>query len=128
MLETVTTEILEDDLLTLLERTPKERDECIQYIFEHLSEDEIGCLLVGFCIGDRETYNDDPLVTGVSFDDELSGTIDVAFTGSAYYGCKDMDRLDQHVATVTFTINREGSTIDFSTTPPELPERPMDSI
>ena len=128
MLEAITTEILEDDLRTLIEGAPKERDKCIQSIFEHLSEDDIGSLLSGFCIADRETYNNDPTVTGVSFDDEISGTIDVAFTGSAYYGCKDMDRLDEHDETVTFTIDPENSTVEFSSTPPDLPERPMDDI
>lgn len=128
MLETVTSEILEDDLLTLIEGEPKERDECIQSIFEQLGEDDVGSLLSGFCTGDRETYNDDSMIMGVSFEDEISGTIDVAFTGSAYYGCKDMDRLDEHDETVAFTIDREGSTVEFSTTPPDAPERPTDDI
>lgn len=128
MLETITVEISGEDLLALTDSDPKKRDNRIQFIFERLSEDEVGSLLDGFCIGDRETYNDDPIVMGISFDDELSGTIDVAFTGSAYYGCKDMDRLNEHGETVTFTIDREGFTIEFSTTPPDVPERPMDEI
>lgn len=100
----------------------------MESVFLQMDDEKMSVLLGGYCIGERESYNNDPFVTNVSFDDEVSGTIDVSFTGSAYFGCKDMDRLDEHDVTVAFTITSDDLIVRFETNPPEMGERTTDEF
>jgi hypothetical protein len=111
------------DLALFREGSLQERERLIQGLFESLDEADVARLLAGFCIGDRETYDGEPAVAGVSFEDERSGTITVSFTGSAYYGCKEMNRLDEHDEAVLYTIGIESAFIQFSTHPPDPQKR-----
>jgi len=126
MIKTIQASLSDSDLETFAEGTTKEQADAVQALFESLEQSEISKLLGYFCDGDREAYNEDPTVIHVAMEDEDSGMIDVDFTGSAYYGCKDMDRLDEHSEAVAFNISRETSLITFTTEPPDPPERPPD--
>ncbi len=126
MTKTIQTSLSDSDLQTFAEGTTREQADAVQALFESLEESEIGELLGYFCDGDREAYNEDPTVMHVTMEDEDSGMIDVDFTGSAYYGCKDMDRLDEHSEAVVFKISLQASLITFTTEPPDPPDRPPD--
>lgn len=104
-----------DDIDTLCSGNEKNSRDCIETLFNSLDDDETAGLLIGFCTGDREEYGGDPIVADVTFHDTASGTIDVDFTGLAYYGCKDMDRLDEHAEAVGFDISFDDEQITFST-------------
>ena len=123
MQESVVIELDESDLSWIREGDSREKASHVQEIFEHLSEAETAQLLSGFCEGLRESYNADPYVMDVSFEDSGAGTVTVDFTGSALFGCKDMDHLYEHLVTVSFSVDLETSTICFSSEPPDPPER-----
>jgi hypothetical protein len=126
LIKTVTTEILDSDLEAYAEGSTDERAKIVQDIFEHLDDGDLGELLGYFCTGDREAYNEDPYVIGVDMHDDTSGTISVDFTGSAYYGCKDMDRLDEHSESVIFEVSPGDALVKFTTEPPDPVDRPPD--
>jgi hypothetical protein len=115
MKEKATASFSSDDLATVETGRPKEKEDLIESLFEHLDEDATARLLCDFCDGDRETYNNDPSVTEVTFEKKFSGTLTVEFTGSAYYGCEDLDRTYDHSKEVAFVISPEKRAITFST-------------
>jgi len=102
--------------------------ELVQEVYNRLEEGDLGTLLADFCTGERETYNDDADDVHIAFDygTDLSGIIDVHFTGSAFFGCKDMDGLYDHAEAIEFTINLDGLNIEFATNPPDHVERAPD--
>jgi len=126
MIKTIHVEIDDAELEEFVEAFEDDKAKIIQNIFENLEGDDgdVGDLLGYFCTGDLETYNEDPMVGSVTMHDELSGTIDVDFTGSAYYGCKDMDRLDEHCEAVAFEVSLLDKRITLTTEPPDKVERP----
>jgi hypothetical protein len=126
MIKTIQALIDDSDLEAFIEGSSEERAAVVQGVFESLEESEIRELLAYFCTGDRESYNEDPTVARICMDDDMNGTIDVDFTGSAYYGCKDMDRLDEHSEAVRFEVSVEASQVTFTTESPDPPERPPD--
>jgi hypothetical protein len=124
----VVIELPQEEFNALTDISYPTREKLIESTFLQMEEEEIGGLLGGYCLGERETYNNDPVVMNVSFDDEISGTIDVSFTGSAYFGCTNMDRLDEHDVTVAFTIAPDVLAVQFETDPPERAERSTDEF
>lgn len=115
-----------EDVEALFQFNDKDRAEFIVGQFNQLSELDRRKLLAGFCTGDREDFNDDHCIMGTSFDEDFddegdrvhSGCIYVCFTGSAYYGCKDMDRVDEHEVTITFWCEPSIPGLWFETSPP----------
>lgn len=133
MPESVSTVLDEEEVESFFESNDAERSAFISSQFDHLSESDQRKLLAGFCTGDREDYNGEPCVMGVSIDDYpdeegFSGTVDVYFTGSAYYGCKDMDRLDEHEETVSFRFEPATRELWFETSPPPPVSERYDEI
>lgn len=56
--------------------------------------------------------------------DDTWGTISVDFIASAYYGCKNMDRLDEHSKSVVFEVFLGEALVKFTTEPPDTVDRP----
>lgn len=131
MIKTVSTKILDSDLEANAEGSTDERAKIVQDIFEHLDDGDLGELLgelLGyFCTGDSETSNEDPCVAGIDMHDDTSGTISVDFTASAYYGCKDMDRLDKYSKSVVFEVFLGAALVKFTTEPPDTVDRPPEN-
>ncbi|WFB36953.1 hypothetical protein P3T73_04160 [Kiritimatiellota bacterium B12222] len=69
----------------------------------------------------RSSYLDgSAAVEEVSFDaDGLTGGLSVSFQHEVYYGCKDMDRLDNDYAEITFEIDHEEKIVVFSIYQPD---------
>ena len=84
MIESATMPMSSNELELLEAGNSKERENLIESLFGSLEEETSARLLSGFCNGEREVYNNHPFVSDVSFDDRLSGTLAVDFTGSAY--------------------------------------------
>jgi hypothetical protein len=120
MSKTITVKLLETDLAPFREAaSTKQLQELVQRLFESLDEADTNTLLSDFCVEERETYDGSPTVADVSIDCPLSGTINVEFWGSAYFGCKDMSPEYERAATVVFNVSIEESCICFSTDPPD---------
>jgi hypothetical protein len=124
----VTRALLDDEAAEISEATGDNRLQIVQNIFEHLEEEGQAELLSGYCTGERETYNDDAYVTDIYFDDgcDTSGLIDVSFTGSSYFGCKDMDGLYERDESIEFNIDLDALRIEFVTNPPDVEVRTPD--
>lgn len=112
----------EKDLKFLESEDRKARELLIEASFESLSNEDIQTLLADFCAEERETFDGNAVVENVDFESLTSGLISVNFTGSSYFGCRDMNRTFDYTEEVIFQIHRDHLRIVFSTETPD----PMD--
>lgn len=122
----VTVDLHENDIESLEEASHQEKEEIIQKIFEQLEDEKEAELLAGFCTGERETFDGLLAVMDTTLEDDWTGVISAAFTGSAYFGCKDMDRLEEYDEVVSFEVDFENERITFETDTPDPVEREPD--
>ena len=120
--------LTEDELLDLTESNNVTRSKIISDLFSRLDEQGQSRLLFGFCSGERESYDENPVVDDVSFDTSTEGTIEVSFTGSVYMGCRDMDYVNEHTETLSFEIDHEDAKLWIKSEIPDPPDRPLDDI
>lgn len=109
----------------LRESFVEENREIIKAIFEKLGEDNHRKLLSGFCIHDYETFDGYPIIAEVGFVSETESWLRVNFTGTAYFGCEDMNKEYEYNEVVTCLIERDRE-VTFGTETPERIERAPD--
>lgn len=76
--------------------------------------EDLESLLCSIDSADREEYVDGSLALNtLEFDDKSStkGVLWVDYEGSTYWGCRDMDRTDEHSEKFTFEVDVERSQI-----------------
>lgn len=109
----------EDAAAILAEINHPERDKLIEEHFTSLAESDEECLLAGFCTNERETYDGLMSCMDTHFEDEISGTLSVSFTGSAYFGCRDMEPLYEYDEPVGFEVDLDDGILTFTTETPD---------
>jgi hypothetical protein len=121
----VTIGISQHDLTVYTKADKSEKLSIVAELYDSMSEEEISLLLADFCTENRETFNNDAYCTDKYFDDDsnLTGLIEISFTGSVYIGCKDMDHLYERDESIEFTISPQELRIEFATNLPERIER-----
>lgn len=103
----------------------EENEKIIKAIFEKLGEDNHRKLLSGFCVQEYETFDGYPMITEVGFVSEAEGWLRVNFTGTAYFGCDDMNKEYEYDELVTCLIENDRE-VTFGTETPERIERAPD--
>lgn len=109
----------------LKESFVEENEKIIKAIFEKLGEDNHRKLLSGFCVQEYETFDGYPMITEVGFVSETEGWLGVNFTGTAYFGCDDMNKEYEYDEVVTCLIEDDRE-VTFGTETPERIERAPD--
>lgn len=109
----------------LKESFVEENEKIIKAIFEKLGEDNHRKLLSGFCVQEYETFDGYPMITEVGFVSETEGWLGVNFTGTAYFGCDDMNKEYEYNEVVTCLIEQDRE-VTFETETPEPIERAPD--
>lgn len=123
MKNTVECLIEEEDLLLLESGDQSACESLLQAHFESLDENDVQTLLAEFCTQERETFDGNTIVENIEFDSALSGLLYVGFTGSSYFGCRDMDRTYNYTEEVIFQIHMDRRRIVFSTETPDPIDR-----
>lgn len=116
----------EDETAIFTTASAQERRDLVCDWFDSLDESQVSELLSEFCTESRETYDDNADISDISFDNHSSGLIEIDFTGSAYYGCKDANRSFSRSATISFSFSDKEKTIAFSSDPPDPMDRSPD--
>lgn len=100
-------------------------EECRELIAQDMLEHPqvLETMLAPFCVYPRGTvmageFKIDAEMMGL---DGKSGTVVIEFTEEAYYGCRDMDRVEVRDEEISFSIDPTGKTLTFH--PIELPSR-----
>ena len=109
----------------LKESFVEENEKIIKAISEKLGEDNHRKLLSGFCVQEYETFDGYPMITEVGFVSETEGWLGVNFTGTAYFGCDDMNKEYEYDEVVTCLIEDDRE-VTFGTETPERIERAPD--
>lgn len=115
-----------DDINVFRNGSLEDKKGRLKLLFNSLERRNKATLLSGFCQNQRESYDDNPWVGHVDVAGDLSGSIAVDSTGSVYNGCPDMDKQYEYEESVHFTISIENTSIQFTSDPPQRPERSMD--
>ena len=129
MVCSVSVDLSPEDIQKYDESPDREREKWIESHFTALDDDEQKRLLTGFCTSDRESFDDrSAIVNNITIERDGNGSLDIGFTGSTYMGCSGLDIEHEHDEIVTFTLDRDRETVEFSTDPPDHGERPSDDI